>query len=67
MGEIPIPLREDLLTGAKAIADYIGWPERRVYYAADRKHLPIGHSGNLLIARKSELDRALSPSSTAAA
>jgi hypothetical protein len=66
MGTASPSLRDDLLTGAKAISEYIGWPERRVYYAADRGHLPIGHAGNLLIARKSELDRALSPSSTAA-
>lgn len=54
------PLSADLLTGAAAIAGYIGWPPRRVYYAADRKQLPIGRVGQILIARKSELDRALS-------
>jgi hypothetical protein len=53
-------LKADLLTGAKAIAEYLGWPERKVFYA--QKHLPIGNVGRLLIARKSELDKALSGS-----
>jgi hypothetical protein len=55
-----IPLNDDLLTGAPAIAAYLGWKERRVYYATDRKYLPIGRIGQTLIARKSELNRALS-------
>ena len=50
-------LRDDLLTGARAIADYTGWPLRRVYLAAEKRHLPIGRTGSLLTARKSELDR----------
>jgi hypothetical protein len=53
-------LRDDLLTGAQAIADYLGWPLRRVYHCAHRQYLPIGRTGAILIARKSELDRALS-------
>ena len=60
------PLRDDLLTGAAAIAEYLGWRERRVYYAADRGYLPVRHVGNLLVARKSELDSALSASGAAA-
>ena len=53
----------DLLTGAEAIAAYIGapWNERKIYYAAEKRYLPIGRVGQTLIARKSELDRALSP------
>ena len=54
------PLRDDLLTGAIAIAEYTGWTVRRVYYAAEQKHLPIGRVGQTLIARRSELKRALS-------
>jgi hypothetical protein len=53
-------LKDDLLTGADAIANHIGWPRWRVYYAAARGYLPIGHCGPTLIGRKSELDRALS-------
>jgi hypothetical protein len=54
------PLREDLLTGASAIAEYLGWSQRRVYYCADKGYLPIVRSGAILTARKSQLDRALS-------
>jgi hypothetical protein len=50
----------DLLTGADEIAKYLGWTPRRVYHAARQKYLPIGHLGNLLIARKSQLDAATS-------
>ena len=57
-----IPLNEDLLTGAKAIADYLGWPTRKVYYAYSKNYLPITSVGQVLIGRKSELNRALSGS-----
>ena len=53
-------LNEDLLTGAPAIAKYLGWPQRKIYYYAERRQLPIGRVGQTLIARKSELNRALS-------
>jgi hypothetical protein len=58
------PLREDLLTGARAIAEYLGWPVRKVFYA--QKHLPISSVGRTLIARKSELNTALSASASKA-
>ena len=48
----PTALADDLLTGAAAIAEYLGWNQRRIYHAASQ--------GYLLIARKSELNRALS-------
>ena len=32
----PPPLADDLLTGARAIAEYLGWPERRVYHVAEK-------------------------------
>jgi hypothetical protein len=51
-------LKDDLLTGADAIATYLGWPRWRVYYK--QNNLPIGRVGQTLIARKSELARALS-------
>lgn len=57
-----IPLHEDLLTGATAIASHLGWPVRRVYYFHAREYLPIKSVGALLVARKSELDAALSTS-----
>jgi hypothetical protein len=55
----PQSLADDLLTGAKAIAEYVGWPERRIYYSAEKGHLPIKHVGATLVARRSALDRAL--------
>lgn len=55
-----VSLRDDLLTGASEIAEYLAWPKRRVYHAARCKHLPITHVGAILVARKSELNRKLS-------
>jgi hypothetical protein len=60
MASDDVPLHDDLLTGAPAIAAYLGWPVRRVYYAAEQEYLPIGRIGKLLTARKRKLDRALS-------
>ena len=57
----PTSLADDLLTGAAEIARYVGWPVRRIYHAASRHYLPIGRAGQILVARKSELDAALSP------
>ena len=53
-------LHDDLLLGAPKIAEFLGWNTRKVYHAHRMKHLPIGHCGGSLIARKSELNRALS-------
>ena len=53
------PLADDLLTGASEIAAYLGWPERRVYYMTAKGYLPIKRIGSQLVARCSELDRAL--------
>lgn len=49
-------LRDDILTGAEEIADYLGWPIRRVYYLAQRGCLPTVKIGELLVARKSQLE-----------
>jgi hypothetical protein len=58
-------LRDDLLTGAPAIADYVGWSVPRIYYSARRGLLPIKSVGGTLISRKSELNCALSGSPAA--
>ncbi len=52
-------LGDDLLNGAAAIAEHMGpdWTPRRVFYAAERKYLPIFRLGNRLCARKSTLVR----------
>jgi hypothetical protein len=57
---IPTKLADDLLTGAPAIADFIGWPTRKVYHAIACGYLPVGRVGPILIARKSQLEAALS-------
>ena len=59
--DIPLndTLADDLLNGAAAIAEHMGpsWTPRRVFYAAERKYLPIFRLGNRLCARKSTLRR----------
>ena len=48
-------LADDLLEGATEIGAFLGWPRRRVFYAAERKLIPIFRIGNRLSARKSSL------------
>jgi hypothetical protein len=59
-------LKDDVLTGAAAIAAHIGWDVRKLYYAASKGYLPVSHVGQTLVARKSELGRALSAERVAA-
>lgn len=49
------PLAEDLLFGATAIAAELGWKERRVYYLAERKELPVDKVGGSLVSTKTRL------------
>ena len=51
----PQALSEDLLDGAKEIAEYTGWPRRRVFYLLENKLLPAFKVGNRWTARKSRL------------
>jgi hypothetical protein len=44
------------LRGAKAIGDYIGEPQRRVYHLEKAKLAPIGREGSSLIADPRLLD-----------
>lgn len=57
-------LRDDLLKGAQAIADHLGFDRREVYYMAEQKTLPITKKGRLLYARRSELDASFSSTRT---
>ena len=52
---------KDYCYGAGRIAAYLGppWNERKIYKAAEKKTLPIGRIGKLLIASKVALDRRL--------
>ena len=58
---VPAPERmaDDLLIGADAIAAFLGVSRRTVYHLARTKQLPIGRLGKQLIAKKSQLRRAI--------
>jgi len=51
-------LGDDLLTGAKEIGGWLKWPPRRVYRAVEKNLIPCFKKGDLIMARKSELDAA---------
>lgn len=51
-------LSADLLSGAKAAADFIGETPRAVYHMADKGLLPCIRKGRKLYFRKSELEAA---------
>lgn len=57
-----VPLSDDLLRGAPAIAEYLGpaFSARAVYHLAEKQAIPVFRLPNntTLYARKSELDRA---------
>ena len=48
------PFKDDLLNGAQEIADYLGWPARRVYYQIEKGGLPVKRLG---AAHSSPVDR----------
>lgn len=51
-------LKNDLLDGAKAAADYLGLPARTVYHLTAEGRIPAIRMGAKLLFRKSELERA---------
>lgn len=51
-------LKNDLLSGAKAAAEYIGETPRAIYHMAENGHLPVVRKGRRLFFRKSELEAA---------
>ena len=51
-------LSSDLLSGARAAADYMGETPRAVYHMADKGLLPCIRKGRKLYFRKSELEAA---------
>lgn len=51
-------LSNDLLTGAKAAAEYIGATPRIVYHMVECGNLPVIRKGKRLWFRKSELEAA---------
>jgi hypothetical protein len=52
-------LADDLLIGAKAIAEELGIEPVQVYYLVKTKKLPIGKMGRDLIASRAKLKRAI--------
>jgi hypothetical protein len=52
-------LADDLLPGARKIADFLGVKPREVYYLAATGRLPIGRLGRKLIASRAQLRRAV--------
>ncbi|MBB6013509.1 excisionase family DNA binding protein [Aquamicrobium lusatiense] len=48
-------LAADLLRGAEAIADYLGFPRRAVYHSVAKGHLPHFKIGETICARRSTL------------
>jgi hypothetical protein len=47
----------DLLTGAEAIATFMGVKPRRIYHLAETQRLPVFRIGSTLCARRSTLRR----------
>lgn len=51
-------LSNDLLSGAKAAAAYIGETPRAIYHLTEKGRLPVIRKGRKLYFRKSELEAA---------
>lgn len=60
-------LAADLLRGADAIAEYVGFPRRAVYHAVAKNHLPHFRIGETVCARKSTLTAWISEQESKAA
>ena len=62
-------LRDDLLKGAAAAADYLGpqFTRNSIYYMTRTGALPAIKRGSLIFYRKSDLDRAFTADEVAAA
>jgi len=53
-------LKDDLVSGAEAIAEYCNVPPRRVYAWAQRDDVPVFAVGGVLYARRTELEQRFS-------
>ncbi len=51
-------LKQDLLTGAQAAADFTGVNVRTIYNMVEKGLIPVIRKGKLLFFRKSELEAA---------
>jgi hypothetical protein len=52
-------ISDDLLNGAAEIAEFTGWPVRRVNHLIAEGRIPVKRIGRMLVARRSQIDRAL--------
>ena len=48
-------MREDMLTGAAEIAEFLGCNKRRGFYLLESKQIPAFKLGSIWVARKSSL------------
>ena len=55
------PLADDLLPGARAIADFLGMEERQARHQIDKGTIPVRRMGALIIGSKRALRRCLVP------
>lgn len=58
-------LKDDMLSGMKAIADHIGETEMKTYFMVREGHVPAFQRGRRWFARKSEIDAAFRSTASA--
>lgn len=64
---VTLMIKDDMIVGAKAAAEFCGLSTRLIYAMCDRGELPVIRSGKRrLLFRKSELERALTGNAEAA-
>jgi hypothetical protein len=57
-------LADDLLSGAKEIADFLGFPERKTRHQLDHDQIPHRRMGRLIVGSKRVLRRHFSTDKT---
>jgi hypothetical protein len=59
------PLADDLLHGAREIADFLGLSERQAFHQIERGNIPTTRMGRLIVGSKTVLRRRFAPSEAA--
>jgi hypothetical protein len=54
-GSSDVSLKDDLLWGAKALGQFLGCSERKIFYYKEKKILPLGTIGSQIFGFKSRL------------
>jgi hypothetical protein len=65
-GDRKVPLKDDILYGAKQIAKFLGCTERKVFYLKEKKLLPLGSIGSQIVGSKSVIRRHIASQMVAA-